>query len=1297
MSKSTVGGAQQPLLAIDPFNAFKVDDLTNYSMDDQRWTLQRKKIGLKRRTKGTRARRVRDIRTRDINLTFIRSHFTRKECVRYGRDPSRNGRRICFCGLSEVEHLSPDRLLKPISGTNTRTGSRLGSFQEEGEEVEEEIIMGDMNSMTSSIMGILGINGAPWGQPPPASLAPRGSFDSKSVVSDVEAGTDRGLPESLVNAIGITPRMQSRVYPVSIERKPFYKESSLSFSKQTDQGLTPSSFLEPRLNVPPTTAKWDSSTHIQELPTNAYGTIDFINETAGSTKPAKYIRLSDSTNIQTVLTLLTDYWRMMEPQRPQLVISVTGGADFLRLDGRKREIFSTGLMKAVKSTGAWILTGGLHLGVNRIVGEAVNESQYTVKTQEYLARGIRCLGVLPWGFVRDRHLLLNSDLNEFEEVRYKVQERTNLEDPVSLDGDHTHFLMVDDGTRDHFNGTVNFRTRLEEAIQAEEPSGLGIPVVVVLLEGGLGALGQVCHGAEEEYPCGGRGRHGAGGRPPSLRCVHDGRYILRRQYITQLMNKILAAMTELQGKTEKQKKCADYVLECCARANMIITFDIDCAEGLDHCILYALLTGGAQSSRLDQLSLALLWDRPDIAEHHIFPAESNWASWDLKDLMTTALLEEKVEFVKLFILNGLVMSDYLNVTTLRYLYNEACKTESHTHLRRLLQRSSRSSYHYLVHVHNILQAMLRKHHDPVYLTDTPQAVMVDSSINYLTFDDPYQELLLWAIFSRRGRLARFLWERCETPLCAAVVASCVYQSLWKSLGAKNTVILNEYLKQKTMFETLAVELQDVCYQEDPPNAMGLVERRNPKWGQMDCLELAHLANDLMFIATPCSQASVELNWRRGMTRAPPLAVTICNFLPFLVWTKLFGFQKLGDNGGELTAWQKLVVFYKSPISKFFAHSTSFVVFLLLYAYVILFDFKYEMSVTEILVICWIFTFIVGELSEITTEQSTSVRGKISDWLNSVWNRFDLMAIVLALLALALRLYRETFKWGRIAYSLNTTLFYCRLFRIYHVNYHLGPKLVIFYRMISEVLVFMALLVIFILGYGIASQGLMHPGRDVSSLNLTDVGQIMSEVLLTPYWQMYGELLLDDIKGGDVETCYQQSCTVPESCVTEGRNCIQDCVCENAREYTWAVNLMLFIYLIIGNIMLLNLLIAIFTYVFDEVQENSMEIWKFEMYRLIREYDSKPSLVPPFVVLEYVWRIMKAIWKVTCRKKKENLEDYMKYTLTSLKIFEKECIQTYLARVTAAEEGKLGNRVKKISEKIDKVSKYIEQREEIEEM
>lgn len=70
--------------------------------------------------------------------------------------------------------------------------------------------------------------------------------------------------------------------------------------------------------------------------------------------------------------------------------------------------------------------------------------------------------------------------------------------------------------------------------------------------------------------------------------------------------------------------------------------------------------------------------------------------------------------------------------------------------------------------------------------------------------------------------------------------------------------------------------------------MGLIEQRNAKWGQLDCLELAYIANDLIFISAPCSQATVELNWRRGMTKAPYSAVIIANVFPLLIfWPKIF--------------------------------------------------------------------------------------------------------------------------------------------------------------------------------------------------------------------------------------------------------------------------------------------------------------------------------------------------------------------------------------------------------------------------
>lgn len=57
-------------------------------------------------------------------------------------------------------------------------------------------------------------------------------------------------------------------------------------------------------------------------------------------------------------------------------------------------------------------------------------------------------------------------------------------------------------------------------------------------------------------------------------------------------------------------------------------------------------------------------------------------------------------------------------------------------------------------------------------------------------------------------MAKFLWERCNSPLCAAVVASCMYQALWKSLGKKNTDIRQEYQRQKNVFENLAEEVRE---------------------------------------------------------------------------------------------------------------------------------------------------------------------------------------------------------------------------------------------------------------------------------------------------------------------------------------------------------------------------------------------------------------------------------------------------------------------------------------------------------
>ena len=82
---------------------------------------------------------------------------------------------------------------------------------------------------------------------------------------------------------------------------------------------------------------------------------------------------------------------------------------------------------------------------------------------------------------------------------------------------------------------------------------------------------------------------------------------------------------------------------------------------------YTFLGRGAKP--LDQLRLALKWNRSDMAAEELFNDKTAWNWSDLDDLMTEALIYNKKDFVKLLLQHGVVIKDYLTVTRLRMLYN----------------------------------------------------------------------------------------------------------------------------------------------------------------------------------------------------------------------------------------------------------------------------------------------------------------------------------------------------------------------------------------------------------------------------------------------------------------------------------------------------------------------------------------------------------------------------------------------------------------------------------------------------
>jgi hypothetical protein len=69
--------------------------------------------------------------------------------------------------------------------------------------------------------------------------------------------------------------------------------------------------------------------------------------------------------------------------------------------------------------------------------------------------------------------------------------------------------------------------------------------------------------------------------------------------------------------------------------------------------------------------------------------------------------------------------------------------------------------------------------------------------------------------------------------------------------------------------------------------------------------------NVLFSPDPSCQLVTQTAWRRGFVKLSSLMCLLGLFIPVLVWTPLVRFQPgLGDDGGNLSLFQKLIVFYR---------------------------------------------------------------------------------------------------------------------------------------------------------------------------------------------------------------------------------------------------------------------------------------------------------------------------------------------------------------------------------------------------
>ena len=150
------------------------------------------------------------------------------------------------------------------------------------------------------------------------------------------------------------------------------------------------------------------------------GQIIFKSDARRAKDSSKFAVVGDSMQAEHVCDLLEQDWNL---KRPSVLLSVTGSAQDLRLDGALEQYLKHGLADAARSTSAWVITGGTDSGVMALTGHALRD----VGGDGAAQRGrTPCIGIAPWRKVTHREKLW-VDPNDPPPGTVPPEDPTNME------------------------------------------------------------------------------------------------------------------------------------------------------------------------------------------------------------------------------------------------------------------------------------------------------------------------------------------------------------------------------------------------------------------------------------------------------------------------------------------------------------------------------------------------------------------------------------------------------------------------------------------------------------------------------------------------------------------------------------------------------------------------------------------------------------------------------------------------------------------------------------------------------
>nr|CAH8830372.1 unnamed protein product [Trichobilharzia regenti] len=1035
-----------------------------------------------------------------------------------------------------------------------------------------------------------------------------------------------------------------------------------------------------------------------ELPTDTYGDIEIFSGAYAH----NFVRVSDETNTDQIINLFTKVWKL---PRPQLILSFYGDyADAAHTRERIRRL----IWKVSESTKTWVITDGMKSNLSVIASGAVRDYIQAYGEGQVECLGIvpwkfisdnkvfttnSYSGCFPASFSSDAtesksHFILDPNPTHYIFVDTAKQATTHYE--------YNYRSKIELALK-----RWQVQSQDPEQILAEAPiqicaflaggdestlkavyGSMQNRIPIVLLRG-TGKLADIITQCMEDTELGSKATY--------KKAISEGAKGIEgfqlspaniRQTLEYYWDKV--AHPELSVLMMQEILNKPFLFSVCE------TDHDDEAGELDYHLLSLLMNPAIMENyKADELnetllSIAIAMNRGDIARDKVFIEGAKWDDAKLVKHMNALLLTNKVQLIRVFIEKGFSLSNYLNTDNLQLLYTKSVHSEhpGETLINVIRAFAKIPDKITLYLIGRALRELIGRQFSPTYMS--PNFLLVTSAVpEAQLFENPATDLFIWSLLTERSELADYFWTLVQDPLPASLFAALILRRL--AMNATSLVTREAMFQYSRSFETKAYSLLTECYNDNQSLSFKTIVLERKLFGHMSCLMLAAEGKSMSFISHQCSEQYLERVWngaidpRSGMFPFV-VALIIGIILPPLVPLSLkfrhhdnpddkFEYdrkpRKSQDRKSSLdskriqsdssqrskksisTYFQKLKGFYVSPCVRFSYTTLSYVAFLCFFTYVLLFSTELILPIVSIegtILYIWVISFVAEHIRQ-------GMFGEIpfKIYLAKLWKCLEVMAIILFFLGGALQLLvlteeseRLSFtpvnpvsaiqealtQLSRIFFGLSLCIFYHRILELFTVNIRLGPMVIMVQSMIVRDLIpFLAVFTVVITGFAILQW--VTAFKSTASLNPIVNIYTIFKALQVAYFQVFGEYEMDTLTGE----------TLLDSCKESKVNC-------PGGWSRWLPPILLGVYVILTQVLLLNLVIAMFASTYMRIESASTKYWALQRYQIIGEYVNRPPLPPPLNLIWYIYAIIRYLIGC-CRKKPRKIRHPFSHNLSLL--------------------------------------------------